>query len=47
MLASIVDPAERTTLVDVPAGGDGTGTRSDLVFDVRLQGEKETVFFVP
>lgn len=38
VLASIADPAARSTLVAVP---DGDGLR----FDVRLQGEGETVFF--
>ncbi|MEV6397919.1 protocatechuate 3,4-dioxygenase subunit alpha [Streptomyces sp. NPDC051907] len=45
LLASL-DPARRATLMATPEGGEGTGrggTRA-LRFDVRLQGEGETVF---
>jgi protocatechuate 3,4-dioxygenase alpha subunit len=42
VLASIADPQRRATLVAVPEPGSRPG---ELSFDVRLQGEQETVFF--
>jgi protocatechuate 3,4-dioxygenase alpha subunit len=39
VLRSIIEPASRSTLV-------ATGEETDLCFDVHLQGERETVFFV-
>lgn len=41
VLASIGDPARRQTLIAQAAGGRGPEFR----FDIRLQGERETVFF--
>jgi protocatechuate 3,4-dioxygenase alpha subunit len=42
VLASIADPSRRSTLIAVSdSGGPGTAFR----FDIRLQGERETVFF--
>jgi protocatechuate 3,4-dioxygenase alpha subunit len=55
VLASVADPARRATLIAARAGdggdaGDGGGTAGDgacgrFRFDIRLQGELETVFF--
>ncbi len=49
VLASVADPARRATLIAARAG-DGGGTAGDgacgrFRFDIRLQGELETVFF--
>jgi protocatechuate 3,4-dioxygenase, alpha subunit len=41
VLAAIADPARRDTLVAGPDPGPPAGYR----FDIRLQGEQETVFF--
>jgi protocatechuate 3,4-dioxygenase alpha subunit len=38
VLAALPGPEERATLVAVPSGGV-------LRFDIRLQGDRETVFF--
>jgi protocatechuate 3,4-dioxygenase alpha subunit len=42
VLASIADPARRTTLIATPELGGRSG---EFRFDIRLQGTKETVFF--
>jgi protocatechuate 3,4-dioxygenase, alpha subunit len=42
VLAAMADPAIRQTLIASPAEGGGPG---ELRFDIRLRGERETVFF--
>ncbi len=42
VLTGIVDPDRRTTLIASPAPG---GEPGEFRFDIRLQGERETVFF--
>jgi protocatechuate 3,4-dioxygenase alpha subunit len=47
VLSALPDPARRDTLIarrDGPEGTEGTGGTS-LAFDIRLQGDHETVFF--
>jgi protocatechuate 3,4-dioxygenase, alpha subunit len=46
VLASIADPARRATLIAVASdGGSPDGGSPEFRFDIRLQGERETVFF--
>ncbi len=46
VLASIADPGRRATLIATRApGGEAGGRPAEFRFDIRLQGEQETVFF--